>query len=329
MRPTFMRISRRSFVSLLARLGLCIILLLVIGVGSTLWKVSNFYQHIYQSSSSVSPPTPSQMKSIIQPAPLPSSLVTNLEPITILLVGIDRRPSETQSRSDSLVLAVVNPKSKSIQLLPIPRDTYAFVPGYGQTKINHAMFYGGIHLLKKTVSGYFHVPVNRYMIVDFNGFTKVVDDLGGLKVNVEKNMNYDDPTDGTHIHLHSGVNQLTGQQVLGYARFRHDLEADSGRMHRQQEVLKLLAEKVKTVQTWPKLFPILDHLGEHLQTDIAPVTMVQLIKTFHDYPSSEIKTLSLAGVNEINPSDDLWYFFVKEEERHRIANFVRVLLREE
>lgn len=310
---------------------LLLLILLVLGGGILFIRFVLFYQQIYRPSmEKVQISSPARLIQQEQKPTLGPSLINlHMKPMTLLLVGIDSRKGDTQSRSDSIVVAVVNPTTHKINFIPIPRDTYTNVPGYGFTKINHAMFYGGIGLLKETVSEFLHVQIDQYAVLDFQGFVKVVNDLGGITVPVEKDMDYEDPTDQTAIHLKKGLHLLTGEEALGYARFRHDEEADTGRIRRQQILIKLLMNEMKGVHHLGKLFQILTDVQTHLQTDVAPITLVKILQTYHDNSSQPLETLTIDGVNEVLPDDQLWYFFVKKEERLRISNLVKDLLREE
>ncbi|HEU4964931.1 MAG TPA: LCP family protein [Bacilli bacterium] len=227
---------------------------------------------------------------------------------TILLLGVDSREGE-RARSDTIILATVPPAGGTIHLLSIPRDTYVPVRGHGYTKINHAMTYGGAKLLKQTVENFLGVKIDHTATIDFEGFRQIIDKLGGVDLTVEKTMNYDDPTDGTHIHLVKGQAIQNGAQALDYARFRHDEEADTGRMRRQQALLRAMMQKGGQPSQWGKLFELTDIVGDHVKTDIPLGEMVRLFMAYGNIRSDQIQTLSLKGENKISPQDHLWYFY--------------------
>lgn len=243
---------------------------------------------------------------------------------TFLLLGVDSREGE-QARSDTILLAVVPRSGGDIHLLSIPRDTYAWVPGHGYTKINHAMTYGGAPLIKKSVEQLLSVPIDHTVTVDFQGFRRIVDDLGGLPLTVEKEMHYDDPSDGTSIHLHKGQSLATGKQALDYARFRADPEADTGRMRRQKQVIRAIIQKGGEPESWSHIFRLADILGGHVKTDLPPRDWVRLAMAYRNTSADRVKTLELSGENRISPQDRLWYFFVDERERARMAQELRRL----
>ena len=245
---------------------------------------------------------------------------------TFLLLGVDSRRGE-RARSDSILLAAVPNGGGNVRLMSIPRDTYTHVPGHGYTKINHAMSYGGVSLMKSTVEEFLNVPVDHVLTVDFDGFRKVVDELGGLDLTVEKNMDYDDPTDGTSIHLRQGQTIQSGKQALDYARFRHDAQADTGRMKRQQAVIRAIMQKGSQPRNWTKMFRFADIVGEHVKTDLPPGEWMSLAMTYADFRPEQLQTIEIAGKNRISPRDNLWYFFVDESDRRRVSRQLQELRR--
>ncbi|MGB8955966.1 MAG: LCP family protein [Tumebacillaceae bacterium] len=245
---------------------------------------------------------------------------------TYLLLGVDSRRGE-QARSDTILLAAVPQGGDNIRLMSIPRDTYTHVPGHGYTKINHAMSYGGVSLMKRTVEDFLNVPVDHVLTIDFQGFRKVVDELGGLDLAVEKNMDYDDPTDGTSIHLRQGQTIQSGKQALDYARFRHDAQADTGRMKRQQAVIRAIMQKGSQPRNWTKMFRFADIVGDHVKTDLPPGEWMRLAMTYADFRPEQLQTIEIAGKNRISPRDDLWYFFVDESDRRKVSRQLQELRR--
>ncbi|GAX88857.1 LCP family protein [Effusibacillus lacus] len=257
----------------------------------------------------------------IENRPLVPRSQTRLRPKSFLILGIDTRTGES-SRSDSILLAVLNPERPTVNVIPIPRDTYVHVPGHGPTKINHAFAYGGTPLVKRTVEEWLQTPIDHTVVVDFKGFEQLVDLLGGVRVNVEKKMDYDDPSDGTHIHLRAGDQVLNGKQALDYSRFRHDPEADTGRIRRQQQIVRALIHQGLTLDAVPKLFPILNILGDHVKTSISPTELLLWVRSFYGFDPGSIHTETVKGVNQVARSDGLWYFFVEKDEQERLQQLL-------
>lgn len=258
-----------------------------------------------------------------------SNRLTNTEvPIgqTFLLVGIDSRKGEA-ARSDTIMLVTLPPSGSNLYLMSIPRDTYAHVPGHGLTKLNHAMSYGGVSLMKRSVESLLNIKIDHTVAIDFEGFRQVVDQLGGLDLVVEKNMRYSDSTDGTNIHLKRGQLLSTGKLALDYARFRADAMADTGRMQRQQRVIRAMIQKGSQPSSWPTLLQTLDILGGHVKTDVAPRDWVTLVMRYSNLRGDGIQTLSLQGENRISDTDHLWYFYVDEVELKKMGVHLQALKR--
>ena len=162
------------------------------------------------------------------------------EPLMILVLGSDQR-SEESARSDSIILTQYNPKDHHLKVISIMRDAYVNIPGHGFSKINHAYSWGGKELMKKTIEQNFGVKIDHIALINFNGFTKLVDDLipDGISVNVTEEMvNY------FHWNLKTGNQKLHGSELLQYVRFRHDIGNDFGRVARQQEVVGKIKDEV-------------------------------------------------------------------------------------
>jgi LCP family protein required for cell wall assembly len=241
----------------------------------------------------------------------------------MLLIGIDSRDGE-RARSDTMILASVHPAKQRAYLLSIPRDSFMKLPGRGYDKVNHAMAYGGPKLLKQSLEQFLGITIDRYMTIDFDGFRKIVDELGGVEVNVKKRMKYTDPSDDTYIDLQPGKQVLNGEQALDYARYRKsDLgreDSDYERIVRQQEILRALANKGDSMQAFFKAFKLMDILGQHVKTDLSEEEISSLLVTYYDPAKNHLETDTLRGSDQrIWRSGILgWYYLVPSEERNRV-----------
>ncbi|HJV44419.1 MAG TPA: LCP family protein [Bacillota bacterium] len=255
-----------------------------------------------------------------------------LEPFNLLLLGVDSRQGEQKSRSDTIMLASVNPNTNKVSLVSIPRDTLAEIPGHGSDKFNHSMFYGGPSLTKETMEKFFGIHVDHYITVDFEGFTKIVDALGGVEVNVKRRMKYHDPMDGTRIDIQPGLQVLDGKNTLDYARFRKSdigsAASDFDRMQRQQEVLRKVSEKASNLTTYFKLFTMMDILREHVKTDLREDEIRKLAITFRNFQSSNIASAEIKGINKRMRAHgyNMWFYVVDDQERERIKTIVKQTL---
>ncbi len=192
----------------------------------------------------------------------------------ILLVGVDDNGSKTDpwrgSRTDTIIILNIDPHSKSINAISVPRDSKVYLPGdYGIQKINSAHAIGGIDMTKKTLEKTLGIRINHYVMVHDSAVSKIVDAIGGVPIYVEKNMFYNDYSGNLHVNLSKGLNILDGYNAVGYLRFRKDGLGDIGRTQRQQFFLKALIEKLQTPQTLAKLPEILDAITTYVKTDMS------------------------------------------------------------
>lgn len=204
------------------------------------------------------------------------------ERANILLLGIDQRGDEAGPwRTDTMILVSVDPATNSAAILSIPRDLYVTIPGYGQGRINTAHITGdvrgypggGVALAKKTVSEALGIPVHYYVRVNFTGFEKLVDAIGGLTINVEKTIHDERYPDNNYgymtVHIPAGLHEhMDGATALQYARSRHG-NSDFDRMARQQAVMLAARDKLLSLDfslaSIPKLIKL---AGDSVQTDL-------------------------------------------------------------
>lgn len=210
--------------------------------------------------------------------PFSSNILLSYNRINILIVGCDE--IENQGRADTIVLLSISPKTKEILILSIPRDTRVEIPGRGMNKINHAYAYGGKELISKTVSSFLDIPINFYVVVDFIKFVNIIDELGGVEINIEKEMHYIDKAGGLNINLYSGKQILDGEKALQYIRFRHDNLGDLGRIKRQQKLVEALINKMMNLDSVKKIPQILEGSKTYLETDIKLQDVVALANLF-------------------------------------------------
>ncbi|WP_227013572.1 LCP family protein [Paenibacillus psychroresistens] len=194
--------------------------------------------------------------------------------VNILVLGADARGLEKSGnevpRSDSMMVVSIEPNTKKALLISILRDTYVKIPGHGSDRINAAMALGGPTLAMKTVSNLLDIPIQYYVYMDFKGFIGVVDALGGVSIDVEKDMDYEDAEDDHvyDIHLKQGYQELDGKTALQYVRFRHDAMSDFTRSERQRKFLTAISEKMQSTAGIIKLPSILAAIDPYIETNI-------------------------------------------------------------
>lgn len=211
----------------------------------------------------------------------------------IVVMGVDER-DEDAGRSDTLFVVMLDPKSNNISLLSVPRDTMVRIPGRGWDKVNHAFAYGGHKLTQQTVEEFLGIQINNYVVVDFRGFKDLVDAIGGIDINVEKDMYYEDPYDNLVIDLQRGRQHLDGAKAIQYVRYR-DEEGDIGRIKRQQHFMAAIYEKVTSTEILTKVPGLIKELVTMIKTDIPITDMIKLAKAMNKTMKDQ-KGLNMAMV---------------------------------
>lgn len=248
----------------------------------------------------------------------------------ILLLGVDSNGSNTDpwtgTRSDTIVLLNIDPKTRSVNAISIPRDSKVYLAdGNGVQKINAAHALGGIKLTKQTVEETLGVKVDRYIVVSDEAVRKLVDTLGGVPIYVEKRMNYDDYSGGLHVHLNKGDNVLNGKQAVGYLRFRHDGLGDIGRTQRQQWFLRGLLEKIQTPQAIAKIPEMLNIATTYVKTDLSLYEMSQYAALAKSFDISKIQVATLPGGP--NKKGSVSYWILDPDKTQEVIN--RLIYRDE
>lgn len=198
---------------------------------------------------------------------LREGVIGSEDQINILVMGIDTQYG-WQARSDSLNVVHIDFLRNRIGVLSIPRDALVKIPGYGQDKINHAHMFGGPELSCRTVSEYLNIPLKYYIEVNFPLFVQMVDDLGGVTLDVDKPIYYNDYAANLHINLHPGTQKLSGYQAMGYVRFRHDNASDWGRIDRQHKFFQAVAQQLIAPSNYYKLPSILYSASSNIRTNL-------------------------------------------------------------
>jgi len=211
---------------------------------------------------------------------------------TILLMGVDARDGQAIDvgvRPDALAVLHID-DAGACRMLAIPRDSRAELPGYGPSKINHALAVGGIPYQFQVVEGYLGLDIDHYGLVDFAGVTRIVDSVGGITV--------DNPAafaiDGQQFA--AGSIRLDGERALLYARYRGGADGDFGRIGRQQQVLRAVmdrATEVNFVSLIPRSFSL---LSDHIRTDLGPTDLVALAADHLDTcTAASLETATIDG----------------------------------
>jgi len=182
-----------------------------------------------------------------------------------------------------MIVLTVDPATKTAGMISIPRDLWVPIPGFGENRINTALFLGDLNgypgggpaLAKKTVQLNFGIPIHYYVRVNFVGFEKVIDAIGGIDIQVPKEINdpkYPDDNFGYDpLYIPAGHHHMDGELALKYARTRHG-NSDFDRINRQQQVIMAMRDRVMQLGLLPRMLPrlpqLVDSMGDAIQTDI-------------------------------------------------------------
>ena len=213
----------------------------------------------------------------------------------IMVLGVDQRGSET-ARADTIIIISMNNDTDEVAMISIPRDSRVEIPGRGLDKINHAMAYGGINLMRATVEKLLGVPIHHYVYTNFAGFEHIVNALGGVTIDVEKQMVVGYTAGYERVKLDPGIQRLNGKQALAYVRFRQDSEGDFGRMRRQQQFIKAVANEALQTKSLLKLPQILEQTASYVRTDMSIMHALNTARrAIGALDVGEIETISLKG----------------------------------
>ncbi len=270
------------------RVALGVGLLLAIIIGTIVGYYGN---QISEFLADVSNETPDDMQSTDEQ----EEILRDLHPISILLLGIDA--TEEPRRSDTMIVATINPEDESVKLVSIPRDTLITLPDSDRLeKVNAVYPIYGISGVVDFVSEYLQIPISFYATLNFQGLVDLVDAVGGISVDSPLSFTVQDSEENSEaIVIEEGVQQLDGEHALGYARMRkQDPRGDFGRQERQREVIQSLANELLSFSSLTNVTPILNAIRPNLQTNMTPQ---QILFVSSNYSSSarNIESLEMAG----------------------------------
>lgn len=241
----------------------------------------------------------------------------------ILLCGVDANGSTTDpwtgTRTDTIIVMNVDPASKSVNAISIPRDSKVYLPGdYGIQKINSAHAIGGINMTIKTIEQTLGIKIDHYLMVHDNAVEHIVDALGGVPIYVEKNMYYNDYSGKLHINLSKGLNILSGKNAVGYLRFRKDGLGDIGRTERQQWFIKGLLENLNQPQVIAKIPELVETVSKYVKTDMSIYEISQYASMAKSFEPNNIEFATLPGAP--NKHGYISYWILDPEKTQEMIN---------
>lgn len=237
-------------------------------------------------------PTQYDPETALTPSPTIKVFQKPEDQVNILLLGSDLRPADGGFRTDIIVWVSLNPKTGYVSAISFPRDLYVNIPGYGSNRINVAFPYGGFELLAETFEANFGIKPDHYALVDFNGFKAVINNLGGIDVQTEKNL-----TDTCAKWINSsgycsvgpGLVHMNGEMALWYARSRYSTN-DIDRARRAQEVIEAIFDRLMRLDVILKAPELYNAYTTYVQTDISLGDVVSLLPLASEiYENNDIR----------------------------------------
>ncbi|KXF70015.1 LCP family protein [Enterococcus faecalis] len=250
------------------------------------------------------------------------------EAFSVLLLGVDNGDLNRNDvgRTDTIIVATVNPKNSQIKLVSIPRDTYVEIVGRSKRdKINHAYAFGGTAMTIATVEKLLDIPVDYYVEMNLKGLKELVDAVGGIEVNNPFSFFYE------KTYFSIGKLYLNGESALKYSRMRYeDPEGDHGRQKRQQKIIEGISNKFKSINTLANYNRILDTVRENIKTDIPWNDMYTIIVKnklpFFKVESKYLKGKELLGDGVVGDKD-ISYQQIDEVELYEVRELLKSQLK--
>jgi LCP family protein required for cell wall assembly len=264
--------------------AIALVVMLTVGLGWSLYQ----YQRIV---SRVAPVDPTVLSATRQELDSTKTLPKE-DPLYVLLLGTDRRPGEDVGRSDTMLVLRLDPASKRVSMLSIPRDTRVSIPGHGLDKITHANAFGGPALAVKTVRQYTGLPIHHYLEIDFVGFADVVDRMDGIWIDVDQAIKNNDTG---RVELSRGYQELSGQQALSFVRSRHFPDGDFTRVEHQRRFLSALIKQALEPRQLTRFPGIATAVAEHIETDMSVSELVRLASRYRGLSDDDVNGYTAPG----------------------------------
>jgi polyisoprenyl-teichoic acid--peptidoglycan teichoic acid transferase len=237
------------------------------------------------------------------------------QPFSVVLLGVDQREHD-RGRSDSIIVLAVNPKTNSIKMVSIPRDTRTEIIGKGKLdKINHAYAFGGVKMSIDTIENFLDIPIDYYVKINMEGFKDIVDSVGG--VTVQNDLDF--TQEGTHFPI--GELKLNGDKALKFSRMRHeDPRGDFGRQKRQREVIQGVINEGASISSLGNYQDIFSALGDNIQTNLTFNEMVTIQNKYKEARKSIEQVEMKAQGTMIN---GISYQLISNEEKSKVQHIFK------
>lgn len=245
--------------------------------------------------------------------------------LVFLVLGLDynwvegHKPTSKGARSDTIILVVTDLYNQEVRLMSIPRDLRVYYDDQGYyDKINAAIVIGGPQLTKKIISNLLSVHIDYVFVIKQQAIKNIVDSIGGVYIDVEKDMSYEDKWGNLKIDLKKGRQLLNGDQVIGYMRFRMDEEGDLGRIRRQNQAIIEIMNQLPSKINSSNILKILESVLPYIQTDLTKEKIMLLVNFMSNFSFSyrsyklPVNAIEIEGVSYVELVDykdvvNAWY----------------------
>ena len=301
-------------------LKMCVIVFLILAstTAGAVWRLAEFFfpaptEPRWNIEEAVIASPDERPKELEKDDNIPSLKVDPiLGTVNILLVGLD--DLDGVYRSDAIALAVFDQNAQSVRVLSIPRDSRVSIPGRGWDKINHAYVYGGVNLLRETLINTLNVGINYFVVLNYQSFSRMIDLIGGVEVDVEKKLEYTDYSGKLFINIPKGRQHMNGKTALEYVRFRHDPLGDIGRVQRQQKFTALVIEKLKSPLTLLNISigGLVDEFISAVNTDLTPLEGLKLLLFLNSLSRERVRMQVAPGKASYIGNTSYWILDIVE-----------------
>ncbi|MBS3786663.1 LCP family protein [Candidatus Bipolaricaulota bacterium] len=226
-----------------------------------------------------------------------NELVKKGERINLLVLGIDYIEGAQARRSDTMMLASIDTAKDKASLISIPRDLFLKYPDGNFRRVNAAYAIDGAKLAREMASNFLGVPINFYIVLDYEGFKEIVDLMGGVEITVEKRLEYTDEAGGLDIDIDPGTQTLSGEDAMGYVRYRGN-QSDLQRINRQQKFLRALLQGGVNLEGWSQIKDVINTGRKYAKTNLSLMDMYDLGRTLKDLGTEDFNMVTLSGKPE-------------------------------
>lgn len=241
--------------------------------------------------------------------------------INVLITGHDEDHYGI-SRTDTLILVSIDIDTREAGILFIPRDTRLQIPDRGVNRVNAAYAFGGIDLTISTIENFLNIKIDYYADMNFQGFKRVIDAIGGIEINVEKRMHYVDRAGDLYIDIPAGEQELNGEQALHYVRYREASRGDIGRVSRQQKFINALIKQALKPSTIARLPVIYQEANKAVSTNVPVIDISSFLYIFKDIDLGNLEITMLPGEPAYINGASYWVPD-KEEAESLVRNLIR------